>query len=54
MTPDLSRRLGRILGNTVLPAADRWRIVDAAVKADTFADLPDDIRRLVESLEPQT
>ncbi|MES2211114.1 MAG: hypothetical protein V4515_13195 [Chloroflexota bacterium] len=54
MTPALSRRLGRALGTAVLPADDRWRIVDAAAKANTFADLPADIQRLVESLEPQT
>jgi hypothetical protein len=53
MTPAFSRRLGRILGTTVLSSDDRWRIVDAAAKAETFADMPVDIQRLVESLEAQ-
>jgi hypothetical protein len=51
MTPDLSRRLGRVLGTTVLPADERWRIIEAAMKANTFADLPTDIQGLVGSLE---
>jgi hypothetical protein len=53
MTPELSRRLGAAFAAPDLPTGDRVAIVAAAQHADVFTDLPENIQRLVQSLEEQ-
>lgn len=51
MNVELSRRLGRAFYFGRPDPADRLRVIAAAGTADTFADLPDDVRRLVLLME---
>lgn len=51
MTPDLSRRLGEAVGTKYATPAEQRQIRDAARDAESWDDLPEDIRALVESIE---
>lgn len=53
MTPELSRQVGRILGKTHTPPPfeERERIIAALSGAETWDDLPDDVRALLQRLE---
>lgn len=51
MTPDLSRRLARALDIGAATLEQRESVIAAAQRARTFADLPAEIRALVERLE---
>lgn len=50
MTPELSREVGRKLGDSVVSSDDRERINAAVLSANTYDELPEDIRTLIESL----
>lgn len=47
MTPELSRRLGKILGSHVVTPTERTKIVKAAQGAGSWGDLPKGIRDLL-------
>lgn len=51
MRPALSRRLAAAVTVGAATRAERERIIAAAQRARTWADLPADIRALVERLE---
>ncbi len=52
MTPDLSRRIGAALGWHAVAPADRAMVISAVeAGADTFAELPEDVQRIIEALE---
>jgi len=54
MDPDLTRRLDRALGDHPVSAGERRAVIEAAGRAQTWADLPDDIRRLIREIEART
>lgn len=47
MSPDVSRRLGLVLGRHWVSPDERGRIISAALDADTWTDIPGDIRDLL-------
>jgi hypothetical protein len=51
MTPDLSHRLGRALGQHVVTPAERATVVGAAQDAEVWTDLPPAVQALVEGIE---
>lgn len=51
MDPDLSHRLGDALGQHFVDPGERNQIVNAAVSANGWQDLPGDARSLVEDIE---
>lgn len=51
MTPDLSRRLGIAIGMRINTPAERAKVVTAARRAETWEDLPQDVRDLVVEIE---
>lgn len=51
MGPELSRRLGAVLGSRTVPMAVRLQVIAAAATAQTWDDLPDDTKRLIEDLD---
>ena len=51
MTPELSRRVGTILGQHLADPAERARIAEALTQAEIWNDLPADIRALLEEIE---
>lgn len=51
MGPELSRRLGRVLGRRPNAPQERFKIVDAAQDVETWDELPEPIRKLVEEIE---
>lgn len=51
MTPDLSRRLGRALGQHEVTPAERQAVTEAAAVVDTFDQLPQPVRDLIAEIE---
>lgn len=51
MTPELSRRLGQAVGTKPATPAERLAIQDASRTAETWRDLPANIRSLVVDIE---
>lgn len=51
MLPDLSRRLAHVLGRMPSTPSERGAVVDAAIKVDTWDQLPQSVRDLVEEIE---
>lgn len=51
MTPELSQRLGQALGRHPVVPQERAAVTAAALKAETWEDLPTKIRALVEDIE---
>jgi hypothetical protein len=51
MNPDLSRRLGRALGDHPVSMAERRAVIEAAERVETWDDLPDNIKGLVREIE---
>jgi hypothetical protein len=51
MTPELSRRVGSILGGHLADPAERTRIAQALTQAEVWDDLPGDIRSLLKEIE---
>lgn len=51
MGPELSRRLGAVLGSRTVPMAVRLQVIADAGSAQTWDDLPEDTKRLIEDLE---
>ena len=49
--PELSRRLGSALGQHTVSLAERQTIIDAAIRADAFKDLPAAVQALVKDIE---
>jgi hypothetical protein len=54
MDPDLLRRLGRVLGDHPVSVAERRNVIEAAVQAETWDALPDNIKTLVSDIEART
>ncbi|MFF5292772.1 hypothetical protein [Paractinoplanes globisporus] len=54
MDRDLSRRLGRALGEHPVSPAERRIVIAAAEGAETWDSLPDDIKTLVRDIEART
>jgi transposase len=51
MTPELSRRLGKALGQHVVTPDERSMVTSAAEQVDTWEQLPALVRALVEEIE---
>lgn len=51
MSPEVSRRLGLILGRHHVTPDERDRIISAALDAQGWEDIPRDIRRLLAEIE---
>lgn len=51
MTPDLSRRVGAIMGAHLVTPSERELIVAAVEGADGWNDLPAEIQRLLEEID---
>lgn len=51
MTPELSRRLGQALGTHSVSPQERTAVVLGASGAETWPDLPEEVRALVTSIE---
>ena len=51
MTPEVSRRAGRILGSSGIAFDEKDQIVKAVKRAATWSDIPDDARHRLEQLE---
>lgn len=49
--PELSRRLGVALGTRTVSVRERQIVFDAAGRDETWDDLPDSVKRLVEDIE---
>jgi hypothetical protein len=54
MDPDLSRRLGRTLSDHPASPAERRIIIEAALEAETWDALPDEVKTLVGDIEART
>jgi hypothetical protein len=48
---DLSRRVGMIVGNSVVSPGERMAIIAAVEKADSWDDLPENILTLLEEIQ---
>lgn len=51
MSPELSRRLGDALGLRYTTLPEQQSIREAAANSETWDDLPEDMRSLVEEIE---
>ena len=54
MNPELSRRIGRALGEHPVSPAERRALIEAAERAETWDSLPDTIKELVKEIEARS